>query len=108
MSSTNLRSPGVAGIACIGRQHAVLVSYCTVSDKPGALESLETLALSGNMLAGPLPSALAVVPKLKSVDLSSNKIDGTLGLFASALPASGGAATSLLLDHNQLTGASSR
>lgn len=77
-----------------------------VGASTGTLESLETLTLRGNMLSGPLPSALAAAAKLKAIDVSGNKLTGTLGLFASALPAGGGATTHLLLDRNQLSGES--
>lgn len=61
--------------------------------------------MTRNALTGPLIVALAAAPLLKTLDASHNKMGGTLGAYAAALPARGGAAATLLLDHNNLSGA---
>lgn len=60
--------------------------------------------MSHNALTGPLPASLAAAPLLTTLDASHNGMGGTLGQYAAALPSSGGAATTLLLDHNDLSG----
>jgi hypothetical protein len=68
------------------------------------LKALETLNVSHNALTAPLPASLAAAPLLTVLDASHNSMGGTLGQYAAALPTSGGAATTLLLDHNDLSG----
>jgi hypothetical protein len=70
----------------------------------GFLKALETLNVSHNELTAPLPASLAAAPLLTTLDASHNSMGGTLGQYAAALPTSGGAATTLLLDHNELSG----
>jgi hypothetical protein len=51
--------------------------------------SLEMLLLSDNQLSGWLPPALAQQPRLGTLRLEGNRLDGGLGAFASALPKEG-------------------
>jgi hypothetical protein len=53
--------------------------------------SLERVLLGNNSFTGGLPAALARVPGLELLDLSRNRLGGTLGAFADALEGAQGA-----------------
>lgn len=87
--------------------HPILLLTRIEPHAAGSLDSLEALNLTHNALTGPLPASLAAAPLLATLDASHNQMGGTLGQYAAALPARGGAATTLLLDHNNLSGGQS-
>ena len=54
--------------------------------------SLERVLLGNNSFEGEVPAALARVPGLELLDLSHNRLSGSLGAFADALEGAQGAA----------------
>lgn len=55
----------------------------TIPEEYGKLTDLRGLMLRQNMIFGPIPNAVADLPNLEVIDLSLNKISGTLPVFKS-------------------------
>ncbi|GBF99542.1 hypothetical protein Rsub_12348 [Raphidocelis subcapitata] len=66
--------------------------------------SLELLLLSDNQFSGWLPPALAQQPRLGTLRVEGNRLDGGLGAFASALPPEGSPLFHLDLSRNAFGG----